>query len=58
MDLIALDIGPAQARIGGWVELLGPNVLLDDIATAAGTVAHECLVRLGGRAERVYLGEV
>lgn len=58
MDLIALDIGPAQARIGGWVELLGPNVLLDDIAAAAGTVAHECLVRLGGRAERVYLGEV
>ncbi len=58
MDLIALDIGDAPARIGDWVELLGPNVLLDDIATAAGTVAHECLVRLGGRAERIYLGEV
>lgn len=57
MDLIALDIGAAEARIGDPVELLGPNVLLDDIATAAGTVAHECLVRLGGRAERVYLGE-
>ena len=58
MDLIALDIGPAQAQIGDWVELLGPNVLLDDIATAAGTVAHECLVRLSTRAERIYLGEV
>ncbi len=58
MDLIALEIGDATARIGDWVELLGPNVLLDEIATAAGTVAHECLVRLGGRAERIYLGEV
>ena len=58
MDLIALDIGAAEARIGDWVELLGPNVLLDEIAMAAGTVAHECLVRLGGRAERIYVGEV
>lgn len=58
MDLIGVDIGQAQASIGDYVELLGPNVLIDDIATAAGTVAHECLVRLGGRAERVYLGEV
>lgn len=57
MDLIGVDIGQATASIGDYVELLGPNVLIDDIATAAGTVAHECLVRLGGRAERVYLGE-
>ena len=57
MDLIGVDIGQATASIGDYVELLGPNVLIDDIATAAGTVAHECLVRLGGRAERVYVGE-
>jgi alanine racemase len=30
--------------------------LLDDVAAAAGTVAHEVLVRLSPRAERVYLG--
>jgi alanine racemase len=58
MDLIALDIGDTPARPGDRVELMGPNALIDDLAAAAGTVAHECLVRMGERAERVYLGEV
>jgi alanine racemase len=57
MDLIAIEIGDEPARIGDMVELLGPNALIDNVAMAAGTVAHECLVRLGGRAERIYLGE-
>lgn len=58
MDLIAVDIGDAPAGPGQYVELLGENVPIDEAAAAAGTVAHECLVRLSGRAERVYLGEV
>lgn len=57
MDLIAVEIGDAMVRAGDTVELMGPNVPIDDVATASGTVAHECLVRLN-RAERVYLGEV
>lgn len=57
MDLIAVEIGDARAQVGDYVELLGPHALLDEVAEAAGTVAHECLVRLGGRAERVYIGE-
>ena len=32
------------------------NALLDDLAAASGTVAHECLVRLNARAERRYVG--
>ena len=58
MDLLAIDLGDAEAEIGAPVELLGPNALLDDLATAAGTVAHEVLVRLGRRGERVYVGGV
>ncbi|HEY9236341.1 MULTISPECIES: alanine racemase [Phenylobacterium] len=58
MDLIAIDIGDDPAAIGQYVELLGENVPIDEAAEAAGTVAHECLVRLGGRAERVYVGAV
>jgi alanine racemase len=42
--------------VGDEVELLGPHVLLDDHAAAAGTIAHEVLVRLSARANRVYLG--
>jgi alanine racemase len=50
-------LGDAEAGIGDEVELLGPNAPLDDLAAAAGTVAHEILVRLSRRAARVYLGE-
>ncbi len=56
MDMIAVGVSDIPARIGEPVELLGPNALLDDLAASAETVAHECLVRLGDRAERVYLG--
>jgi alanine racemase len=56
MDLLVIDLGDAQAEPGDPVELVGPNALLDDLAGAAGTVAHEVLVRLSPRAERVYLG--
>lgn len=55
MDLLVIEIGDAPAEVGEHVELLGPNVLLDELAAAAGTVAHEVLVRLSTRAERVYL---
>lgn len=56
MDLTVVDLGDGEAPVGTHVELLGPHALLDDVASAAGTVAHEVLVRLGTRAERVYLG--
>ncbi len=58
MDLILLDLGHTPASPGQMVELMGPNAHIDDLAAAAGTVAHECLVRLSPRAERVYLGQV
>ena len=58
MDILVIDLGDAEAAIGQDVELLGANAHLDDLATAAGTVAHEVLVRLSRRAERRYLGAV
>jgi alanine racemase len=57
MDVLVVEIGDAEATPGDPVELLGPNAPLDDLATTGGTVAHEVLVRLSRRAERVYLGE-
>jgi alanine racemase len=57
MDLIAVDLSACpHARAGDMVELLGANALLDNLAIAAGSVAHECLVRLSARAERVVAG--
>lgn len=57
MDLVAIDVtGCDGARPGAMVELLGPNMLVDDMAEAAGSISYEILVRLSTRAERVYCG--
>jgi alanine racemase len=57
MDLMAIDVsGCTAAREGALVEILGPNLLVDDAAAAAGTTAYELLTRLSPRAERRYLG--
>jgi alanine racemase len=57
MDLMVLDVtGCEDAFPGAMVELLGPNIPVDDAAEAAGTASYEVLTRLGHRAERVYLG--
>jgi len=57
MDILAMDLGDAEATVGQTVELLGPHALIDDLACSAGTVPHDLLLRLSRRAERVYLGE-
>lgn len=56
MDLVIVELDETSVQIGDMAELLGPHILLDDLALAAGTVAHEVLVRLSPRAERIYLG--
>lgn len=56
MDLLVIDLGDGRAAVGDPVELVGPHALVDDLAAAAGTVAHEVLCRLSSRAERIYLG--
>ena len=56
MDLIAVDIsGIDGVKLADACELLGPHALLDDLAHASDSVAHECLVHLSQRAMRVYL---
>lgn len=60
MDSITLDVtGIPDARLapGMTVELLGPNQHVDAVAADAGTIGYEVLTRLGGRFERVYVGE-
>ncbi len=58
MDLIIVDIGnvkgqkPAQ---GEWLEVLGPNQTVDDLANDLGTIGYEVLTSLGNRYERIYI---
>lgn len=60
MDLTIFDVTdvPANAiRSGDYIELFGPNVAVDDVARAAGTIGYEMLTGLGLRYERQYLVE-
>lgn len=57
MDLIAVEITDCDAaRPGAMIELLGPNLPIDEAASAAGTSAYELLTRIGPRARTVVVG--
>ncbi|MBN9496923.1 MAG: alanine racemase [Alphaproteobacteria bacterium] len=56
MDLITIDVSDmASATQGRMVELLGPNLPVDAVAEAAGTIGYEILTRLGARFARTYI---
>ena len=57
MDLTAIDITDlpdAAARRGDFATLIGDELSVDDVATAAGTIGYEVLTSLGPRHHRVY----
>jgi len=58
MDMITLDVSgvaPSDIRPGDTVELLGRNVLLDNLARTAGTIGYDILTGLGTRWQRRYI---
>ncbi|HWT30502.1 MAG TPA: alanine racemase [Propylenella sp.] len=57
MDLMAIDVTNIAARIrpGDSAELFGPNIPVEEVAAAAGTISYELLTHLGRRAERFYI---
>lgn len=60
MDLTIVDItdlGPDMPLPGEMVEVLGPNISVDDQADIAGTIGYEILTALKGRYARTYVGE-
>lgn len=58
MDLIAIDLTDApDARPGDPVQILGPDMSVDEVARAAGGSAYELMVRVGHRSGRRWLGE-
>jgi len=57
MDMTAIEIShDLVVAPGDPVELLGEHIALDDAASASGTIAYECLVRLAPRLQRTYRG--
>lgn len=49
MDMMAIDVTNITAEIGTKVELWGAHRLVDDVATANGTIGYELLCRLSSR---------
>jgi alanine racemase len=59
MDNITVDVTDVPeelTRRGGWVEVMGERVTVDDLTDKAGTIGYELLSRLGPRVHRVYEG--
>lgn len=57
MDMSVLDVTDLGDRIpapGSMVEVLGPNVGVDDVADAMDTIGYEVLTSLKGRFHRVH----
>lgn len=66
MDFIGVDVGDAPVALGDEATLFGEapegapgperRLPVEEAAEAAGTIAYELLVRVGGRVPRVYRG--
>ena len=56
MDLMCFDVTdfPDAAPTGNFLELIGPNITIDDVADASGTIGYEILTSLGRRFPRSY----
>lgn len=60
MDLITLDVSgiPLEhVQPGCLVDLVGPDISLEEVAERAGTINYEILTRLSQRARRRYVGD-
>ena len=55
MDMIAIDVTGLDARLDSEVELWGKHRLVDDVATANGTIGYELLCRMTTRPRRHLL---
>jgi alanine racemase len=68
MDYITVDVGDAPVGLGDEATFFGsadgapssaerrPGVPVEEVAEAAGTIAYELLVRVGGRVPRRLVG--
>jgi alanine racemase len=58
MDSIILDVTDAPlaaSQRGGWAEILGESIGVDELAGRAGVIGYEILTRLGRRYARRYI---
>lgn len=52
MDLTMFDVSDVpehKISAGDWVELIGENISIENVASCAGTISYEILTQIGGR---------
>ncbi|QRM54861.1 alanine racemase [Sinorhizobium sp. BG8] len=49
------DLPKGAVRAGDFIELFGPNIAIEDVARASGTIDYELLTSLGARYHRNYV---
>lgn len=55
MDACAIDVTGLDIAVGDRIEFFGPNRMLDDAASAAGTIAYELLTSVSARVPRTHV---
>ena len=56
MDVLAVDVTGLEVAAGDTVEIFGAHRLVDDAATAAGTISYEMLTSITPRVPRLNVG--
>ena len=60
MDMTALDVTEVPEDLvarGEFVEMMGADLSVDDLADHAGTIGYEILNRLGSRLHHHYIND-
>lgn len=57
MDACMIDVTGADAKVGDSVEFFGPNLPVDIMSDALGTIPYEILTSVSPRVKRVYFRE-
>lgn len=56
MDVFAADVTGVGVSIGDVAEIFGSNIMLDEVARAAGTISYELITSITPRVSRSYTG--
>jgi len=57
MDAVMVDITDTNCQVGDTVEIFGPHISIDEVASVRGTIAYEVLTSVSPRVKRVYYRE-
>lgn len=57
MDACMVDVTDIDCRVGDMAEVFGPNIKVEEIASAIGTIPYEVLTSVSPRVKKVYYRE-